>query len=105
MPKYMFKASYGSEGAAGVLSKGGASRRDAIAKAAESVGGKLESFYFAFGGTDAYVVVELPDNATAASMALTVSSSGVVGVETAVLLEPDEIKPGSASPDYRPPGS
>ena len=35
MPKYMFKASYGSEGSAGVLSKGGASRRDAIAKSAE----------------------------------------------------------------------
>ena len=65
----------------------------------------LESFYFAFGGTDAFVIVELPDNATAASLALTVSSSGVVGVETAVLIDPDEIKPGgSASPDYRPPG-
>ena len=106
MPKYLFKANYGSEGAAGVLSQGGAARRDAIAKAAESVGGSLESFYFAFGGTDAYVVVDLPDNATAATLALTVSSSGVVGVETAVLLEPGDIRPGgTGSPDYRAPGA
>ena len=94
MPKYMFKASYRSEGAAGVLSKGGASRRDAIAKAAESVGGKLESFYFAFGGTDAYVVVELPDNATAASMALPPARSTS---SATMLLVPSQMLPRCAS--------
>ena len=94
MPKYMFKASYGSEGAAGVLSKGAPLVVTPSRRRPKSVGGKLESFYFAFGGTDAFVIVELPDNATAATMALTVSSSGVVGVETAVLIDPDEIKPG-----------
>ena len=31
----------------------------------ESAGGKLESFYFAFGATDAYVIVDLPDNVAA----------------------------------------
>jgi uncharacterized protein with GYD domain len=106
MPKYMFKAHYGSKGAAGVLSQGGASRRDAVEKAAKSVGGSLDSFYFAFGGTDAFVVVDLPDNATAATLALTVSSSGVVGVETAVLIDPDDLVPGgSGSPEYRAPGA
>jgi len=104
MGSYMFKVTYSQAGLKGIMSEGAEHRVAFIGKMAESLGGSLESFHFAFGGTDAYVVVELPDNATAASMALTVSSSGVVGVETAVLLEPDEIKPGSASPDYRPPG-
>jgi uncharacterized protein with GYD domain len=51
MPKYLVRASYSSEGAKGVTSEGGSSRRDTIAKLAEDLGGKLECFYFAFGMT------------------------------------------------------
>ena len=73
MPKYLFEGHYTPEGAKGVAKEGGSGRRDALAKAAESVGGKLESFYFAFGGVDAYVTVDLPDNVAAAAMALAVN--------------------------------
>ncbi len=61
MPKFLIEASYTLEGVRGVQSEGGSGRRDAIAKVAESVGGRLESFYFAFGDRDAYVVVDPPD--------------------------------------------
>ena len=106
MPKYLFKASYTAEGVEGVRSAGGSARRDAVAAVAESVGGRLESFHFAFGEQDAYVIVELPDNEAAAAVALTVNASGAVSVGTVVLLTPEEIDAAAGrSVDYRPPGS
>ncbi len=76
MPKYLVKASYTTEGAKGVQSGGGTSRRDAVARMAEGLGGSLESFYFAFGDTDAYVVLDLPDNRTAAAASIAVNTAG-----------------------------
>lgn len=69
------------------------------------MGGSVEGFYFAFGEIDAYVIVDLPDNTTAAAAALTVSGSGVVSVETVVLLTPEELdKASKVRPEYTPPG-
>ena len=62
MPKYLLEVEYTLDGVRAVLAKGGSARRAAAATAAKSVGGKLESFYFAFGGTDVYAVADLPDN-------------------------------------------
>jgi uncharacterized protein with GYD domain len=106
MPKYLFEASYTLEGIRGVQSAGGSSRRDAVAKVAESVGGRLESFYFAFGDRDVLTIVDLPDNESATAVALTVNASGAVNVRTTVLMEPEEVD-GAAkrSVDYRPPGA
>jgi uncharacterized protein with GYD domain len=105
VPKYLIKASYTSEGARGVAKEGGSSRRDTIAKLAEGSGGTMESFYFAFGHTDAYVVCDLPDNATAAAVALAVNSSGAATAETVVLMSPEEVDQATTkSVDYRPPG-
>ncbi len=53
MAKYMLQVNYSNEGAKGVLREGGTKRRSVAEKAAKSVGGKLGSFYFAFGDTDA----------------------------------------------------
>ena len=106
MPKFLFEASYTTEGAKGVQSAGGSSRRDAVAKVAESVGGKLERFYFAFGDTDAYVVVDLPDNESAAAVAIAVNTAGGATVNTVVLLTPEEIDVAAKrSVDYRAPGA
>lgn len=106
MPKYLFEASYTQEGVKGVQSAGGSSRRDAVAHVAESVGGSLESFYFAFGDRDAYVVVDLPDHESATAVALTVNAAGGATVRTVVLLTPEEVDDAAKrSVDYRPPGS
>ncbi len=105
MPKFLIKASYTPEGAKGVQSAGGSSRREAVAQVAESVGGSLESFYFAFGDYDAYVVVDLPDNEAAAAVALTVNAAGGATTKTVVLLTPEEVDAAAQrSVDYRPPG-
>jgi uncharacterized protein with GYD domain len=106
MPKYLFEASYTLEGVKGVQDAGGSSRRDAVAAVAESVGGRLESFHFAFGDSDAYVVVDLPDNESAAAVALTVNAAGGAVVKTVVLLTPEEVDAAARrSVDYRPPGT
>jgi uncharacterized protein with GYD domain len=106
MPKYLIEASYTLEGVKGVQSSGGTSRRDAIAELAESAGGRLESLYFAFGDRDVYVIVDLPDNESAAAVALTVNSAGGAAVRTVVLLTPEEVDAAAKqSVDYRPPGA
>ena len=105
MAKYLFEARYTSEGAKGVAKEGGTGRRAAVAKMAESLGGKLESFYFAFGGVDAYVIVDYPDNVSAAAAALAVNISGRASVKTVVLISPEDMdKAGKMSVNYRAPG-
>lgn len=106
MAKYLIEANYVGEGVKGLLKEGGSSRRDAVEKLLSSVGGKVESFYYAFGDTDAYVVVDVPDSVTAAAVALTVAASGTVTLKTTVLLTPEEIDAATKkSPAYRAPGS
>jgi uncharacterized protein with GYD domain len=106
MPKFLTEASYTLDGVKGVQSAGGSSRRDAVAAVAESVGGRLESFHFAFGDSDAFVIVDLPDNESAAAVALTVNAAGGAVAKTTVLLTPEEVDAAAKrSVDYRPPGA
>ena len=105
MGKYLFQAKYTAEGAKGLVADGGSGRRAAVEKAMAGVGGRLESFYFAFGDTDAYVIADLPDNASAAAVALAVAQSGRAAVSTIVLMttaEADEAVKKVVN--YRPPG-
>ncbi len=78
MPKFMIKASYAAEGIRGLLKEGGTGRRAAVQKVVESVGGKMEAFYFAYGDSDAYVIVDVPDAATGIALSLAVNASGAV---------------------------
>lgn len=91
MPKYLVEAKYTQSGAQGVSNSGGTSRVNAVATAAEGLGGRLEAFYFAFGDTDAYVIVDLPDNAAAAAIGMAVNASGGATSRTTVLLTPSEV--------------
>jgi uncharacterized protein with GYD domain len=105
MPKFLFQANYTSEGAKGIVKEGGTARRAAIEKAAAALGGRLEAFYFAFGAVDAYVIVDLPDNVTAAAMALAVGQSGLASTKTVVLLTPEETDAATKKTvNYRGPG-
>ena len=71
MPKFLWQASYTSEGVRGVLKDGGTARRAAIEKLVEGLGGRLEAFYFAFGSDDVVVIADLPDQRKAAAVGLT----------------------------------
>ena len=104
MAKYLFRGTYTSAGAGGLLEHGGVARRASVKKLAESLGGSIESMYFAFGACDAYVIAELPDNSAAAAFSLAAGASGGATVETVVLLTPEEIDAASKKgAEYQPP--
>ena len=91
--------------ARGVISEGGTGRRDAVAKLAEGLGGKLECFYFAFGDDDVVTIIDFPDNESAAAVSMTIGASGLVSIKTTVLLTPEEVDgAGRKSVAYRGPG-
>jgi uncharacterized protein with GYD domain len=105
MAKYLFETHYTVEGAKGVAREGGTGRRAAVAKMLEALGGKLETFYYAFGDVDAYVIVDVPDSVTVAAIALAVNQGGGATVKTVVLISPEDMdKAGKKAVDYRPPG-
>lgn len=107
MSKYMVKGSYSTQGIKGVMKDGGSGRVDAVAKAIVAVGGQMESFYFAFGTHDVYVVADLPDNESAMALAAAVGASGALSsYETVVLCTPEQIdRAMGKSVDYRAPGT
>ncbi|MGH8122078.1 MAG: GYD domain-containing protein [Rudaea sp.] len=105
MPKYLLQASYTVEGVKGLLKEGGTSRHAAVKEAVKSVGGTIESFYFAFGESDVYVIADLPDNVSMAALALATGASGTVRTKTTVLLTPQEVDAvAKKAPKYRAPG-
>jgi uncharacterized protein with GYD domain len=106
MAKYLLQVNYTLDGVKGLLDKGGSARKAAASAAAKSAGGKLDNFYFAFGGTDVFCVADLPDNAAAAALALTIAAGGGATLSTTVLLSPEEIDAAAGmNVNYKPPGS
>ena len=105
MPKYLLQGSYTAEGAKGLLKDGGSKRRAAAKTLVESLGGKIECIYFAFGKTDVVAIVDMPDSASAAAASLAIGASGALTSRLTVLLTPEEIdQAGKKSASYTPPG-
>ena len=105
MAKYLSQANYTSEGLKGLIKEGETGRRKAIEKLLASVGGKIESFYYAFGDTDLFMICDVPDNVTVAALSLIVNASGAATSTVTVLLTPEEIDAAvKKTADYRPPG-
>ncbi len=105
MAKYLLEVSYTSDGMKGVVKEGGTSRRTMVEKLASNMGGSIESFHFAFGETDAYVIAEFPSEVDAAAVAMTVNAVGAATVRTIALLTPEQIDEATQKTvDYRPPG-
>ena len=105
MPKYLIEASYSAEGLQGLIRDKATGRGAAVKKAVESLGGKTESTYFAFGGTDVFVIIDLPDNVSAAALAIAVASTGLVRSKTTPLLTVEEVDQAIArTVQYQAPG-
>jgi uncharacterized protein with GYD domain len=104
MPKCLFIGSYTADGTRGLVKEGGTGRTGAAYKLIDSLGGKVETFYFAFGGDDFYLVADLPGPTEAAAVALAVAASGAINYRTVVLLAPEEIDAAvKLKPTFRPP--
>ena len=108
MPLYLGRFSYTS-GAVKALLDQPQDRSAAAREVAESLGGKLLGFWYAFGAFDGVFLMEAPDNASAAALAMAVGAGGGLSeVETTVLLDMDEAQDAmrkAAAATYRPPGS
>jgi uncharacterized protein with GYD domain len=104
--KVLLKVNYTTDGAKGVLKEGGSGRQEAARQLLESVGGSIESFYFAFGDTDVFVIADVPDNEAIVKASLAVSAAGGARVSTTVLMTPEEFDAAVArDAQYRPPGA
>ncbi|HWC32490.1 MAG TPA: GYD domain-containing protein [Actinomycetota bacterium] len=105
MAKYLWRGSYTELGLKGLREDGGSRRRESVSKLAESLGGKLEAFYFAFGEDDLYLIYEMPDNVSATAGALIVGAPGAVRGATIPLVTPEEVDEAvKRIGEYRPPG-
>ena len=108
MPLYLGRFSYTTDAMKALLSEP-QDRSAAAREVAESLGGKLLGFWYAFGEFDGVFLLEAPDNASAAALAMAVGAGGALSeVETTVLLDMDEAQEAmrkAAAATYRPPGS
>jgi uncharacterized protein with GYD domain len=105
MPKYLIRASYTAEGAKGLLKDGGSKRVRAVEEAVTPLGGKIESFYFALGEDDVFLILDAPDHAAVTAVSLVTNASGTVRVKTTALMTPQEVDEAvKKSVSYTPPG-
>ncbi len=106
MPKYLWQVRYSPEGARSVLEQGGTARREAITEMVQSVGGRVEACYFAFGPDDLIVIGDVPDATAAAALSLRTAASGAAVSRSVVLLTPEQVDEAvRLDVEYRPPGS
>jgi uncharacterized protein with GYD domain len=104
MARYLWQVRYTAEGARGLLAQGGTARRDAIVEMVESVGGRVESCYFAFGADDLIVIGEVPDEVAAAALGVHTAASGAAVSRTVALLTPEQLDQAThLHVEYRPP--
>ena len=105
MPKYLIEGTYTPEGLKGLAKDKASGRKAAVQAALKSVKGKVESFHFAFGSYDFLVIVDIPDNVSAAAISLAVGTAGYVRLKTIPLLTVDEVDQALAvTTKYRAPG-
>jgi uncharacterized protein with GYD domain len=109
MAKYLVRATYAVEGLKGLIQEGGTGRREAVDKTFKSMGGKMEAFYYAFGDTDLFMIVDLPDNVSAAAASFIANAAGTAQITITVLLTAEEVDQAAAlttqkMAEYRAPG-
>ena len=107
MGLYLSRFSYTTDAVKALLDQP-QDRSAAAREMADSLGGKLLGFWYAFGEFDGVFLMEAPDNASAAAVAMAVGASGALSdIETTVLLDMDEAQEAmrkAAGATYRPPG-
>src|SRR6476660_5235103 len=104
MPKYLCQGSYTEHGLKGLVKEGGSKRQAIVEQLIKEMGGKLEAFYFAFGGDDFVIVLDLPSNVDMAAVALVAQASGTVKSRVTVLMTPEDVDQAvQRKVDFRPP--
>ena len=105
MAKYLYHGTYTDKGIKGLMKDGGTKRMEVTKRAIESLGGKMEAYYFAFGSNDFYIIADAPDNVNALSGSLIANASGTVKINITALITPEEVDQAvKKTMDWRPPG-
>ena len=106
MPLYLGRFSYTPDALKALVAHP-QDRSKAAAKVAKSLGGKIVGFWYAFGEFDGVFLMEAPDNATVAALAMAIGAGGALSkVETTVLLDMQEAQEAmqkAAAATYTPP--
>lgn len=107
MPKFIVLYTFKGETLRDFMKKP-TDRAAAVDQAAQSVGGRLESYYWMLGQYDGFAIVDVPDSSAAARLAVTVSSTGAfTHLETHELFSSEEVlrlMKGSQDVTYAAPG-
>ena len=77
MPFFLHQVSYTSEALSRLINSPH-DRFEAVRGPIEKLGGKIKDSYFAFGPYDAVLITEMPDNVSAAAIALAFSAGGAL---------------------------
>ena len=89
MARYMIHASYSTQGMSDLVNNP-QDRAANLRPVIERMGGKMESFDYAFGDFDAVVIVDMPDNTAVASVAMAVGASGAISSIKTTLIPMEE---------------
>ena len=75
MPQYMHQVSYSTDGWKAIVARP-QNRLDMVRSAIEKLGGKLIQGWFAFGEYDVIAITEMPNNVSAAALAIACAAGG-----------------------------
>ncbi|HXN51113.1 MAG TPA: GYD domain-containing protein [Candidatus Acidoferrum sp.] len=77
MPNYLHQVSYTPEAWARLISNP-QDRIEAVRAPIEKLGGRINTAFFAFGEYDLVIITEMPDNVSAAAIAIAFAAGGAV---------------------------
>ena len=90
MPHYLHQVAYTPEAWRALVAKP-QDRIEAVRPAIEKLGGKIKSAWYAFGEYDIVVITEMPDNVSAAGIAIAFAGGGACkSVQTTPLMSAEE---------------
>jgi uncharacterized protein with GYD domain len=90
MPHYLQQVAYSREGWEALVANP-QNRIEAVRPVIEKLGGRIESAWFSFGDYDVVVITDLPDNVSAAAIAMAFAAGGACkSVQTTALISADE---------------
>jgi uncharacterized protein with GYD domain len=105
MPLYLYQAAYTAESVAAQI-KNPEDRLEAVRPAFEAMGARIVAGGFSFGEYDVTVVLEAPDDTTAAGVALAIAGGGATraGRTTRLLSGPEWVESlrKAGGSQYRP---
>ena len=105
MPFFLHQVGYTPEAIARLIANP-QDRTEAVRGPIEKLGGKIKDMYFAFGEKDAILITEMPDNVSAAAIALSFAAGGALrSVQTTPLMtaaEAIEAMRKAATCGYKP---